>query len=663
MTDDGLPKVGVYVCHCGKNIADIIDVEALTTYAKTLPGVAIARNYKFMCSNNGQEIITADIKNGLVDRVVVAACSPRMHEPTFRGVMRKNDRNQYHYEQANIREHISWVNYSDHVGALEVAKDHVRMAVAKVSNNAALEITKVPVVQEAVVIGGGISGMYASLAIADAFKTHLIESSPTIGGHMAQLDKTFPTMDCSACIITPKMVEVSRHPNIDLMTYCEVESVDGSIGNFKVKVRKKARKIDHSLCTGCGQCAQVCPVTTPNEFDLNMSHRAAAYIPFPQAIPPKYTIDSNACIECGLCVQACEPHAIDLSRKDEFVDIDTGAIVVATGNDILDPSEMVRYNYAKSKNVLTGIQMERMLSSTGPTQGKLLRPSDGKEVHSVVFLQCVGSRDFHQGLHKYCSRVCCMYALKQARQFKEKHPEGNAYIFYIELRAFGKGYEEFYERSGRQFGVNFIRGRISEVFIQPDGTLKIAGIDTLMEEKIELDTDLLVLCSAIEPREGAAELAKKLGFSCTEDGFFMEAHPKLRPTDTLVDGVFLAGTCQAPRDIPDTVAQAQAAAMRAVNFLAKKEVEIEPYFSIINTAACSKCLSCIDLCPYKAIKFDKYANIVSISTAECKGCGTCAAACPCNAIQQNHYGRTQVMPMINTAIPRLRVEDRQVHVE
>jgi heterodisulfide reductase subunit A len=485
MNDYGNLKVGVYVCHCGKNIADIIDIDALTAYAKTLPGVTVARNYKFMCSNNGQEIITEDLKSGLVDRVVVAACSPRMHEPTFRGVMRKNEKNQYHFEQANIREHISWVNYSDHTGALEVAKDHVRMAVAKVSNNAALEITKVPVVQEAIVIGGGISGMYASLAIADSFKTHLIESSPTIGGHMAQLDKTFPTMDCSACIITPKMVEVSRHPNIDLMTYCEVEAVDGCIGNFKVKVRKKARKIDHSLCTGCGQCAQVCPVTTPNEFDLNMSHRAAAYIPFPQAIPPKYTIDSNACIECGLCVQSCEPHAIDLYQKDEFVDINVGAIVVATGNDILDPSEMVRYNYAKSKNVLTGLQMERMVSSTGPTQGKLLRPSDGKEVHSVVFLQCVGSRDFHKGLHKYCSRVCCMYALKQARQFKEKHPEGNAYIFYIELRAFGKGYEEFYERSGRQFGVNFIRGRISEVFIQADGTLKISGIDTLMEEKIE----------------------------------------------------------------------------------------------------------------------------------------------------------------------------------
>jgi len=570
MIDQENPKVGVYVCHCGKNIADVIDVDTLTEYAKILPGVTVARNYKFMCSNTGQELISNDIKSGIVNRVVVAACSPLMHEPTFRNVLKKMGLNQYLFEQANIREHISWVNYADHGGASELAKAHVRMAVAKVRENNPLATSKLPVSQEALVIGGGISGMFAALAIADHFKTYLVESSPTIGGHMAQLDKTFPTMDCSACIITPKMTEVGRHPNIVLMTYSEVESVDGSIGNLRVKIRKKSRRINHSLCTGCGQCAQVCPVTTSNEFDLNMSHRTAAYIPFPQAVPPKYTIDVNACIECGMCVKACEVGAVDLNQKDEIVDINVGAIVVATGNDILDPSELIRYNYNKSKNVLTGLQMERLLSSTGPTQGKVVRPSDGKEINSVVFLQCVGSRDFHEGSHKYCSRVCCMYALKQARLFKEKHPEGNAYIFYIELRAFGKGYEEFYERSGRQYGVNFIRGRIGDVFIQPDGSLKIIGIDTLMEAKIELDADVLVLCTAIEPRKDASEIAKKIGFQCTEDGFFMEAHPKLRPADTLVDGVYLAGTCQAPRDIPDTVGQALAAAMRAVNFIAKK---------------------------------------------------------------------------------------------
>ncbi|HME51721.1 MAG TPA: CoB--CoM heterodisulfide reductase iron-sulfur subunit A family protein [Candidatus Lokiarchaeia archaeon] len=656
MSEQDAIKIGVYTCHCGKNIADVIDVDELTEYAKTLPHVTAARNYKFMCSNTGQELILADINSGLVNRVVVAACSPLMHEPTFRSVLKKAGLNPYFFEQANIREEVSWVSSTNHEGALQVAKDHVRMAVAKVTSNDALSISKFPVLQEALVIGGGISGMYAALALADNFKTYLVESSPTIGGHMAQLDKTFPTMDCSACIITPKMVEVSRHPNINLLTYSEVESVQGSIGNFQVKIKKKTRKINHDICTGCGQCAQVCPVTTPNEFDLNMSHRSAAYIPFPQAIPPKYTIDTNACIECGMCVDACEVGAIDLSQQDEFIDLNVGAIVVTTGNDILDPSGLLRYNYYKSKNVVTGLQMERLLSSTGPMQGKIVRPSDGKEIESIVFLQCVGSRDFHEGMHKYCSRVCCMYALKQARLLKEKHPEINAYIFYIELRAFGKGYEEFYERTGRQYGVNFIRGRIGDVFIQADSSLKIVGIDTLMEAKIELDADMLVLCTAIEPRKGSLDLAKKIGFQCTEDGFYMEAHPKLRPVDTLVDGVYLAGTCQAPRDIPDTVSQAQAAAMRAVNFLSKKEVEIEPYYSIINEAVCSRCLSCVELCPYNAIKYDKFQNVVSISKVECKGCGTCVAACPCKAIEQNHFGERQVFSMIETAMPPVDVE-------
>ncbi len=645
------PRVAVYICHCGKNIADVIDMDEITEYAKHIPNVALAKNYKFMCSNAGQDLIAEDLKSGKVDRVVVAACSPLMHEETYRRVLRENNFNEFFFEQANIREHASWVNLRDHKGAMEIAKDHVKMAVAKVSNDRPLIRQKVEVTQEALIVGAGITGMFATLDLANKYKVHLVERTPTIGGHMAQLDKTFPTMDCSACITTPKMVEVGRHPNINLLTYSEIENVDLNVGNFEVQVRKKSRRINHLICTGCGACGEVCPITVPNEFDYNMGYRRAAYVPFPQAIPAQYTIDIKNCIECKLCVDACEVNAIDFNQEDEIIDLKVGSIIIATGNDIFDPSKLYRYGYQKYKNVLIAIEMERLLSSTGPTLGKVIKPSDHKTPKRIGFLQCVGSRDFHEGTHKYCSRVCCMYAIKQARQFKEKYPDSEVFIFYIDMRTFGKGYEEFYEIAAREYGINFIRGRIGEVFENNDGSLIIRGSDTLLAEKYEIEVDMLILSTAIEARKDADEVSRFFGVQFSEDGFFMEAHPKLKPVDSLSPGIFIAGTCQAPRDIPDAVAQAKAAASSADNFMFSGEVEIEPYYSMVQPEICSGCRSCIPLCPYDAISFDETTNTADINAIKCKGCGVCVASCPSNAIIQNHFTRNQILSEVRALKP------------
>ncbi|MHA1714832.1 MAG: 4Fe-4S binding protein [Promethearchaeota archaeon] len=651
--DDNL-KIGVYLCHCGVNIAGVLDMDKLEEYVKKIPGVVKVTQYKFMCSEVGQNLIKDDIKNGEINRVVVAACSPRMHENTFRKAVKEAGLNPFLFEQANVREHDTWVHMRQVKNAQSIAEDIVRMAVAKVSRLEPLDVIKVKVTPEALVIGGGIAGMNVAKDLANqGFKTTLVEKSTTIGGHMAQLDKTFPTMDCSACIITPEMVTVGSHPNIEIINNAEITDVSGFIGNFIVEITKKPHYVDQEACTGCGACVDVCPVLTGNEFDEGMKERKAIYIPFPQAVPNKYTIDIDHCIQCGLCEVACEPNAINLDDKPRKIIKEVGTIIIATGYDPYDPTDYAPYGFGQFDNVITGLQMERELSSFGPTAGKPVRPSDGKAPHSIAFFQCVGSRSFRPGMNNYCSRVCCMYAMKQARQYKEKHPDAQIYIFYMDIRAFGKGYEEFYEIAAREYGINFIRGRAAEVSENPENkNIIIRAEDTLLHRPLEIEVELLVLSVGVEPRKDAATLSRLLNVSTSADGFFLEAHPKLRPIDTLSDGIFVAGVAQGPKDIPDTVAQAKAAASGAASLMALGEVEIEPYYSEIDNAKCSSCLSCIELCPYGAISYDKLADIVTINKAQCKGCGTCTAACPCGAITQNHFKRTQIMAMIDVAIPK-----------
>jgi len=658
-------RIGVYICHCGSNIAGTVDCEKVTEFARGLDSVVVARDYKYMCSDPGQNLIKDDIKEHGLNRVVVASCSPRMHEPTFRHACQDAGLNQYLFEMANIREHCSWV-HEDKGMATEKAKALVNAAVRRVYYHEPLETKEVPVNPNVLVVGGGIAGIQAALEVADSgHQVYLVEKDPSIGGHMAMFDKTFPTLDCAACILTPKMTTIGQHPYIQLMTCSEVEDVSGYVGNFKVKIRKRAKYIDEDKCTGCGQCQELCPISVPSEFDCGLGKRKAIYIPFPYAVPNKAVIDPVKCSHlkglaegkdvCRICekgiekkgLPGCEADAIDFKQKDEIVEVEVGNIIVATGFQQFDPSVIYQYGYGRYDNVFTGLEFERMSNASGPTNGEVLL-ADGRKPESIAILHCVGSRD--ENYHKYCSRVCCMYSLKYSHLLREKVPEAAAYQLYIDMRCAGSGYEEFYERLQEE-GVNFVRGRAGEITNiaerpEEEGKLIVICEDTLVRRKRRIPVDMVIMSCALEPRADADQIAKTFSLSRKADGFFLEKHPKLDPVATMTDGVFVVGCCQSPKDIPDTVAQASAAACRALAMISKGKVEIEAAIAVVDEELCAGCKICVDLCPYKAISFDEEKKVSHINEAVCKGCGVCVAACPSGAISGRHFTTEQIMAEI-----------------
>jgi len=641
------PRIGVYVCHCGTNIAGTVDVKAVAEYAATLPGVAVARDYKYMCSDPGQALIQQDIREHALARVVVASCSPLLHEKTFRKALERVGLNPFMLQMVNIREHDSWVHL-DGKAATEKAKDLVRAAVRRVVLHKSLQKRRVPINPNVLIVGGGIAGIHAALTLADAGKhVYMVEREPTIGGHMAKFDKTFPTLDCAACILTPKMTSVGSNPNITLWTYSEVTGVSGYVGNYRIQIKRKPRYIIEELCLGCQECVTACVYKdgkTPDEFNLGLSKRKPVYLPFPQAVPQKVVIDPEVCIEfkshkCKkTCVEACgDRKAIDFNQKEQIEEIDVGTIILATGFKSFDPLRNPYYGYGRFPNVYTSLEVERLINAAGPTGGEIVL-RDGKKPTSVGIIHCVGSRDANT--NRWCSKVCCMYSLKLAHLMKER-TGAEVFNFYIDMRTPGKGYEEFYDRLLDE-GVHFVRGRVAEVTDWPahpseKGKLVIRAEDTLAAFVRRIPVDMVVLAVGLEPQPDAQAVRRMFNISCSSEGWFLERHPKLAPVSTFTEGVYIAGACQGPRDIPDSVAQAGAAAAEAMALIDSQFVELEPYTAFITEEECSGCKSCIPMCPYQAISFVPEKKKAAINEVLCKGCGTCVAACPSSSIQQNFF--------------------------
>ncbi|HAM37001.1 MAG TPA: disulfide reductase [Elusimicrobia bacterium] len=658
---NGIPRIGFYICHCGSNIAGTIDVVEVRKFAASLPGVTVSRDYKYMCSDPGQELIIQDIKEHKLERIVVASCSPMLHEETFRKATAKGGLNPFYFQMVNIREHASWV-HEDKKAATEKAKALCRAAIYRVRFHKSLDKNRVPVDPNVLVVGGGIAGIHAALTLANAGKkVTLVERDSTIGGHMAMFDKTFPTLDCAACILTPKMSAVKAHPNITLWTYSEVAKVDGYVGNYKVTVKRKPRYVKEDLCVGCMECIDACVFKEPkfaDEFNQGLGKRKPVYVAFPQATPKVVLIDPQTCIQLKTgkckksCAESCDRKAIDFTQKEEMKEIQVGTIIIATGFQAYDAKRDPQYGYGRYPNVYTSLEIERLVNASGPTSGEVtLR--DGKHPKSVGILHCVGSRD--EKTNKWCSRVCCMYSLKLAHLIKE-HSGAEVYNFYIDMRTPGKAYEEFYDKLLAE-GVHFVRGRVAEVTdwaMTPDeeGKLVLRVEDTLAGFVRRIPVDMVVLSVGLEPRADAQEIRRRFNIGCGNEGFFQERHPKLAPVNTFTDGIFIAGACQGPRDIPDTVAQAGAAAAEALALIDTGHVELEPNTSHVVEEECCGCKSCVPLCPYSAITFDEDKKKAKINEVLCKGCGVCAAACPSGSIRQNLFEDEEIFSEIEGVLSK-----------
>ena len=635
------PSIGVFICHCGGNISDTVDVARVKDAITSIDNVRVAETFEYVCSNPGQEKIKKAINERGLDRVVVASCSPRMHLDTFRQVVKSAGMNPYFLEMVNIREQCSWV-HDDKTKATDKAIALIHAAVKRCQFLEPLSPDKVKVTESVLVIGGGIAGINSALELAEkGYQVYIVEKTPTIGGHMSQLSKTFPTFDCSACILTPRMVSVSQHPKVKILTNSEIISLGGSAGNYEAKIRITPRYVDPKKCIACGVCSLKCPVTKPSVFEENLVLEKAIYRPFKQAIPNASVIDKELCLHftkggCGICEQFCKSGAIDFSQQEEFMDLKVGAIVASPGFSLMDPRLVSQYSFGLHPDIVTNIQFERLM-----LQG-LHRPSNGEAPKKVAFILCVGSRKTAANGNAYCCKIGCMTAIKQALLLDKTVPDAEPWIFYTDVRAHGKGYEEFYAKAREHLTV-FVRGRAAEVIPEGD-KLTVVAEDTLLGKHVRESFDLVVLSPALMPSKGLNELASVLGVDLGPDGFLLEAHHKLKGVETKKEGIYVAGAAQGPKDIRETTMESMAAASKASTFLGKGEVTVSPEVACLIPNRCNLCGNCIEICPTKAIS--KGSNTVNIASVSCLGCGACVSICPKEALTLKNTTEEQLIAQI-----------------
>ena len=631
------PRIGIFVCECGGNIGNVVDVQKVVDTVKNWEGVVVAKYNKYLCSRPAQDTIIDDVKKQSLDRVVVASCTPRMHLPTFQGVLERAGLNPYMLEFVNIREQDSWVH------GPKPSEEATKKALSLIRGGFERSLALEPLQsisekssREILVVGGGIAGITAGLDLGYlGHKVYIIERKPSVGGNMAKLTKVFPTLDCAQCILTPRMAEVGRNPNVILYTYAELQDVSGRSGNFKARVLMKPRGVDVEKCRGCGVCAKVCPVTVVDKFNEGLSKRKAAYIEFPQAVPSAYVIDFDACTKCGRCAQFCPAKAINLDDTGKTIDLNVGAIIMATGYELYDPNLLQIYGYGVYKDVVTMMELERFTSASGPTEG-IVKRADGSNVSKIAIVLCAGSRD--KNYIPYCSRICCMYSLKQADVLK-KMLGIDVTVYYTDIRATGRGYEELYWRD-QEAGVVFIRGKVSEVYKKENGKLAVVAEDTLMGEVREDEFDMVALATPMVPSAGLKEIAGKMRLSLGEDGFIQEKHPKLDPVDSLMAGIFACGCALNPKDVRDTVSEALGASARASLFLKGEYVTTSPEKAYVIPESCNGCGSCVPICPVKAITMENAK--ARIDPFQCIGCGACIPICPQEAIDFKNSTSKQV---------------------
>ena len=649
-----MKKLGVFICHCGVNIAGTVDVKSVAEKISKIEDVAYSTDYIYMCSEPGQQTIREAIREKGLDGVVVACCSPNMHENTFRKAVKSQGMNPYLCEIANIREQCSWVHQKEKEEATRKAEEIIRSTLEKVRRNESLEAIAVAINRRVLVVGGGIAGITASLDLAEGgYEVVLLEREPALGGHMAQLSRTFPDLDPALAGLLSKASEVESHPKIQLHCYSELEDVKGYLGNFDVIIRHKATSVDRAKCNACGLCTENCPVEYVSEFERGMGVRKAIDTLYPGSVPNKMVINRQHCRyfldgSCHRCQEVCPEKAIDYKQEDERISERVGAVVVATGYELFPKEQLGEYGYGEIPDVIDGLAFERMLAPNGPTKGKIVRPSDGRVPKEMVFIQCVASRDPDRYM-PYCSRICCMYTAKHAKIYKEQIPDGQPYIFYMDIRSDCKGYEEFLQKTVEEKGLLYLRGRVSRVF-QDDGKVRVLGVDTLTGKMVEVAADMVVLATAIVPSPGVKDLAAKLRATVDRHGFLTEAHIKLYPVESSTKGIYLAGCGQSPKDISDTVSQASATASKIQALLSTDQLLQDPLIAFVDEGICSGCGICVEICPYEAREMEPRRGISIVHSALCQGCGACIAACPNFACELRNSSSGQILKMVDTFV-------------